>query len=150
MTPTHKPQTCTECGQLVKIYGRSIYKKLALQLVSLVEEWEAGRGDGDGYVHLRATIQSKQTGGGDFAKLRLWAPPLIEQKINDDTAKRASGMWRPTQAGVDFVRGRLRVPTHIFLYNDTVLSVSSELGSINDALGEAFHYGEMMATEAAQ
>lgn len=75
---------------------------------------------------------------------RWWG--LIESQPNeDDPSKKESGMWRLTELGVSFTEGRTTVPSHCYHYNGETMAHSDTQTTIEQALGEPFHYGEMMS-----
>jgi hypothetical protein len=82
--------------------------------------------------------------GGTLATLRHWK--LIEQQEQPDgeRSKKASGFWRPTELGVNFVRRMARVPSHVVLYNNEVEGFTETTTDIEEALGKHFDYAELM------
>lgn len=70
---------------------------------------------------------------------------LIIQKPNDsDKRKRCSGYWKPTQKGIDFVERRCLIPRIVHLYDKQIQGYSTELISVDEALGDHYDYTEMM------
>jgi hypothetical protein len=80
--------------------------------------------------------------GGEWTLLRHWG--LIESSPNEDPKKRNSGLWRPTEKGVDFAFGRLLIPSHFIGYNNMFIEYHGEHVGIKTALGEHFSYDELM------
>ena len=80
--------------------------------------------------------------GGDYAKLRHWG--LIVQATNKDISKRASGFWKPTKKGIDFINELCTVPKSIWTYNKELLGFSDGDINIREALGNKFDYTELM------
>lgn len=126
---------CPCCSQYVRVYSRSMYAEMARWLVLLVREHER---TGD-WVHAADTGAR----GGDYAKLKAWK--LVEQDINVDTNKAASGRWRPTREGIDFVHGRTKVRKKALFFDAKVMGFEGPEVSIIDALGKKFNYAELMA-----
>lgn len=134
---------CPCCGQLCKVYKRTIYAGMAHFLIWLVLEYESRMREGlQGSLWIDILDGPPQR-GGDFAKMAHWG--LIEQMANDDETKRTSRFWRPTQHGVDFVHARITIPKQVHLYNNDVVGFSSERFDIRDALGKKFNYQELMS-----
>lgn len=131
----HKGTACPCCGQVVKLYKRKLYDKQVDWLIWLVGE------------HFRTkdwvSVSDYPSRGGDYSKLVFWN--LVELKPKDVTArrKRTSGLWRPTQTGVDFVRGRVRVPAHVLVLNNKPFQFSEETVSVVDVAGESFDYSSL-------
>lgn len=138
---------CPGCMKTAKRYVRKLNAGMAYWLIRLVLTFE--RTQDWVYIHDFAheknyPRRSVSEIGGDFAKLRnLWG--LIVQKAkDDDSTKRCSGIWRPTQLGMDFAHGRIRVPQHITEYKEEIYSVSEELTTIQEALPDKFNYPKLM------
>ena len=129
---------CPACGQNVKLYKRKLGKIQCEALILLNEankemEW----------VHVR-TIIIKRNIHGDFAKMLYWG--FIEKKVNEDSKKKDSGIWKITEKGKKFLRGEITVPTHAFIYNGDLKGFSEHHTDIDTALGSDFDYGELMSS----
>ena len=83
---------------------------------------------------------------GDFGKLALWGFSKERAKDPRDTTRRTSGVWRITQRGIEFVCGVLRVPSHVWIYNNQSLGFTGDSISVLEALGRRFDYAELMRT----
>jgi hypothetical protein len=130
---------CPCCGQTCKLYPRVMYAGMGAWLIWLVLAYET---DPRWYSIHEGPVQR----GGDYGKLLHWK--LVERAPNDGTgAKRTSGRWRPTPEGSRFARGETRIPSRVYIYDNTVLRVSEETVSIQDVLGEHFNYGMLMSGE---
>lgn len=146
-----KGATCPCCNQFVKLYPRKLNKSMAYVLLLMechfrsdpVEEW----------LHVPSYItemvdprRAAVIRGGDFAKLKYWG--LIEEKpdVRDDGSPRV-GYWKLTPLGRQFCRREVKVPRRVYTYNSESLpwGVAEKLISIDDALGDAFRYDEIMA-----
>ena len=133
--------TCPCCGQYARLYKRKLNRTMAKGLVWLVRASGPG---GLAWVDYGAIgPRWLQKTGGTLATLEHWG--LIEAKPNrTDPAKRCSGIWRPRAEGVRFVKGEVRVPAKVHLYNNAIMGWSKETVNIEEALGEPFDYQEMM------
>lgn len=150
---------CPCCKQYVKIYKRTLGSQMARWLIWLVRTWEhVDKGSYGSTPRFESTrraphgawvdIRLSPVRGGDYAKLAHWG--LVEQKPNDgkkdNGAKdtKDSGYWRPTYKGIDFVRRRITVPSHVYLYDNVKLKEEERMISIDDALGKKYSYDELM------
>ncbi len=98
------------------------------------------REDWGKWVH---PIKQFQTINGDYAKLRHWG--LIEKSSDaPEPDKKANGMWRITQAGVDYVKGRTTVSEIALLYNNKCWGFKGNQVDIKKSLGTKFDYSELM------
>jgi len=80
-----------------------------------------------------------------MATLHHWE--LLENKPKkDDEDKRSSGFWRLTQKGRDFLRHKITVPKHAFVFDTKLIKFSREHTSVVTALGKKFSYEELMNT----
>ena len=131
--------TCPCCVQYAKTYRRKLNVTMARGLIWLARSTNME----PGWADMRRTgPRWLVAAGGEFAKVYHWG--LAEQQENTDSAKRTSGIWRLTETGVDFVQGRIRVPSHCYLYNNKALHFSDTLTTIREALGKKFNYAELM------
>jgi len=129
---------CVCCGQYARTYRRKLNSNMVVFLVDLVKK--TGTDEWIHYGELEFT-------GRDYNYLKHFG--LAECKVNKDPGKKGSGMWRPTERGVDFVHGRTKVPTHVFLYNNRIKSWSDTKGDVKDALGSKFNYSELLRGESS-
>lgn len=132
---------CPCCEQFVRVYKRPLYSSMARWLVWL----ERTYADTGTWVD----VKKRDARGGDYAKLQYWG--LIEQKTSPRAKgkTRSSGLWRPTARGELFVKGKLSVPKHVYLYDGRSLGFSAVAFSINDALGDEYDYAAMLAGDKA-
>lgn len=130
---------CPACCQMVKLYKRPLNAPMAAGLISLYK-----KGNGN-FMHITDILDGLKgsNGGGDFAKLRYWG--FIEEEANDDSAKRTSGSWKITPRGKEFVENKMKVPSHVHLYNGKRRGFAQEtVVSVISALGKHFDYAELM------
>lgn len=125
---------CPCCEQWCKIHKRKLSSNMGRFLLDLVIRWLETRD----WVHFKKC----RIGGYDYSVLAHFG--LIERKPNDDSAKKTSGFWRPTEKGIAFLRGKLRVPSHVYLYNDRCFGFTSELVFIEDVFRSKFDYQELI------
>jgi len=130
---------CPCCRQFCKIYKRKLNSGMARSLIWLVRTYLRGKD----WINVPKRAPGYVVSNRDYAKLAHWE--LIEQMPNTDPTKRTSGMWRPTQGGIDFVFGRISVAARVHLYNNEVVGFSSKRTTIEEALGDKFDYQELMS-----
>lgn len=142
---------CPCCKQYVKIYKRALGSQMARWLIWLVRTWDhkfqprmLKRVDNEAWIDIRLS----PVRGGDYAKLLHWG--LVQHKIdvlekNGGRDKRDSGLWRPTFKGIDFVNGKVKMPSHVYLYDNMKIGEESALITIEQALGKRHSYKELMS-----
>jgi hypothetical protein len=80
---------------------------------------------------------------GDCSKLRYWGLIFKSDGSRGD-GNPSNGYYGITSKGNDFVRGLIKVPKNIFIYNDEFDGFDGVDVSIVDCLGEKFDYSELM------
>lgn len=133
---------CPTCHRGYPKSKRGIYEGMALSLITMVQLFEAT----NDWVHVTDfnSINYKKYDKeclGDYAKLRFWG--MIVQKRNMTTQKTHSGLWKPTQKGIDYARGTIRVPRFVLLQNNKCKGFAGEPWRIDDALGKNFDLQEV-------
>ena len=134
--------SCPACGQLARVYKRKLNVSMVASLCWLVRK----SGPDLRWVHVNKDAPKwvvRQ--GGELAKLAHWGLVEAQDKDEDDTSKRTSGLWRPTLTGVDFAYDRIEMPTYAYLYDNRCMELSEETCVVRDALGTRFDYGELMS-----
>jgi len=147
---------CPCCGQFVKLYKRKLNGSMAYALILIYRYFEPNY---HGWLHVpsylnEAPIPAEVSAAirGDWAKLRFWDLLIEDTRTRDDGSRRA-GFWRITEHGRLFVRGLVRVPKYVYLYNKKVVQRRSPDGTsinIKEALGDKFNYSELMAATPEQ
>jgi len=126
---------CPCCGQRVQVYPRKFNANMATFLVSLVMRSKERGWD---WVHY----SDCQFTGRDYPYVKVWG--LAVTASSDDARKRTSGLWKPTDRGVRFVNGDLRLHEYAMIYDNALCGYSKGTIHIWDALGSRFAYDEMM------
>ncbi len=85
---------------------------------------------------------------GEHAKLTYWGLLERNTELRPDGSKR-NGYYRLTEKGEEFILDRIRLTSHIVLYNDRLLRLKSKKPDISiiDALGKTFNYRQLMQYE---
>jgi len=132
-----KGTSCPCCGQYAKEYKRRLNSSIAACLVVL------SKMEHNSFHHVGEVLKARgmNTIGRDFALLKHWG--LVEEKINVDTGRRSSGMWKITEEGIEFAQGKSKVARQVFLYNGQVTGRSFEDTTIFEALGDKFNFSEL-------
>jgi hypothetical protein len=132
---------CPCCGKHAQNYRRSLNSTMARSLIWLVRmsgasrEWVEVQEIGPAWL-----LRSKQ-----LPTLRLWS--LVERRPKDpgDTSRRSSGIWRPTNEGIDYAYGRITVPKTVIEYRSQVIGYDEEnQAHIRRSLGKKFDYFDLM------
>ena len=131
----HDGVNCPCCGQMSRIYKRKFNANMAVFLISLVQ---ISRSLGLDWVHYSKCLFR----GRDYPYVATWG--LAYCAKNDDTTKRASGFWRPTELGLQFVAGNVSIAKHVAMFDNSLCGYSREAVSIRKALGQKFDYQELM------
>ena len=130
---------CPCCGRVNKIYPRGIHWQSGAWLCLLVKRYltEERWYQVTEFYNLR---------GGDYAKLRFW--DLCELKAGTDYDKRTSGMWKPTEKGIKFAQGKIRIPAKVLLYQDKCVGFEEgkdvDIHEILNTSEGAFSWSETM------
>ena len=98
---------------------------------------------GKGWIHHKELTYT----GRDYTLTQYWGlaeTGKAEPDENGAQKKRTSGYWRPTELGIKFIRGEVKLPRSIYMYNgETRPDSEASLVSFEDALGEPFVYSEL-------
>jgi hypothetical protein len=145
-TPSRDMQRCPTCARSVKVYKKIIHYSLALEMIYIVKLY-AITNDWVRVIDVKRKVGDRHpavnVGGGDLAKLRYWG--LTFPCPNDNPKKRCSGLWKPTQDGIDFVNRKHKVNKYAVTYNAEVLKLEGQLVDIVGCLKDKFDYYELMA-----
>ncbi|AJF08282.1 hypothetical protein [Geoalkalibacter subterraneus] len=129
---------CPCCDQFVKRYRRKLNSGLAALLVRVYSEVSVRDSEG-GWLHIRDAV--KDLTGTDYAILRHFG--LLEP-YQQGGRRGGAGLWRLTEKGTLFVEGKTSVPEAVYLLNNKVHGYSPQTISIQEALGNAFDWDELM------
>lgn len=136
---------CPCCGQFAKRYRRRLNGSMCRALILICRHFRANPRDEWLHVEnfLKAIPSITSAVRGDVAKLRHWG--LIERKTDarEDGSDRC-GYYRQTAKAVSFIRGVVRVPSWVEIYNGKPEAFAAELVSIRECLGKRFDYSDLM------
>ena len=130
--------SCPCCGGRTKLYRRKMNSGMAAALCWLVAN------HGREYAHVAQGAGNIVLRNRDYSKLELWG--FIEQKPNEGGAKRTSGVWRATPEGEAFAMRETTAPSHAYVRSpgNVLEGFETTQTTIVEALGEHFHYQELM------
>lgn len=136
---------CPCCQQLAKVYKRKLSSSMAYALVLIYRHFRVDRGTE--FVHVPQLLNGHGVvaRGGDWSKLGFWG--MIEEHPDsrrDDGCKH-TGEWRLTDYGRRFAAAVDTAPKHLYFYNGQLILKSEERTFIREALGNRFHYDELMS-----
>ena len=129
---------CPACSQRVKKDRRAVHAEAVIFLIELVKKYLVQ----PRFYHIKDILHVKGKNSTDAAYFHHWG--LIEKGSapGNKTAKK-SGMYRPTQLGIDFVKGLVTVPAYAMIFNNTVFEWADEQIDVKTALGTKFDYAKL-------
>jgi hypothetical protein len=147
---TNQADSCPCCGQYAKVYKRHITGAMACALIQIYRYYWR-RSWSDEWLHVPKHLAALRFApgvqaswhGGDWSKLRYWE--LITPKPDEraDGSTRV-GFYKITDLGRGFVERKMEVPKYAFIYAQTFLGLALPYITIEDALGSAFSYNDLM------
>lgn len=143
--------TCPCCSQTVAAYRRYLHAGQVLWLLDLVKAWRAAGGTPETWIH-KSEIAAV---GNDYGFLAYFKPAGREEGLARSAPRELgsafTGRWQPTEAGLAWLRGEVKAPSHAMVFNRRVLSSAAEGVTVEEALGERFDYSAVMpAFDAAK
>lgn len=133
-----KGTNCDVCRQRVQMYKYTINGTAVADLINLYN-LTGGKTKDFRHVNEFSNLASRS-----FTKLKHWG--LIEDSVNEDTAKRTSGMWAMTDKGRAFVLGQIMIPDRVILFNKQAYNPQEKNEiTVEEALGKKFNYQELIS-----
>ena len=126
---------CPGCDRWGKIYPRHFNASMAKALIWLVNR-------GRPWPDVPNTAPKWLTRTNQLPTVRWWG--LAVRRESEDPAVKHSGMWQPTQRGIDFAHGRIPIPEKVFTYNAKALRFSEKHVFIDDVFKTRFDYEKVM------
>lgn len=128
---------CHACNQHAQEYRIKLNAGMARFLVELYKR-------GCQYlcepVRYEEIIHAVGTASLDYARIKYWL--LIEPVGEIPDRKKASGEWRMTRLGCRFVTGKVKVASHVRVYNSAWIDSVEPAVGIRDVLPKEFDYQE--------
>lgn len=129
---------CPCCDSYIRVYARTITRSQVHFLRDLYRaQSRLPAVDRPRGLDVRK-LEGQHMRGGDYSKLRLWG--LIER------GERGHGHWYLTGKGVQWLRGRIRVPRYAYVDRGELVRFSAEQLSVHDAHRETFDLDELLDT----
>ncbi len=144
-------QRCGECGRPNNVYTRKLSSTMAKNLIRLYHLGQTADGVNEHYDYDKAKLYfhvrqfDREAARGEFGVLQMWG--LVEEKANEDSTKKTSGMWRLTPEGEKFVTLASKIPKYVIIkWGSEHLGFSGPLVSIRECVeyGNRFNYAELM------
>jgi len=128
---------CPCCGQTIKVYRRKLNANMARFLIRLVRQFKETQ-DWVKYTDIRSEGE-----GRDYPYITKWEL-AITAPVTSSGDKKDSGFWKPTEKGIKFVQRLLKVPSHVYLYDNKVIGWEQRPVDIQDSLGSKWSWQELM------
>tara|TARA_R110002060_G_scaffold2549_3_gene4261 strand:+ start:2689 stop:3198 length:510 start_codon:yes stop_codon:yes gene_type:complete len=136
-----KGMICPCCDKFTRAYRRNFNSTMSRSLIWLVKIWEAE----NPWVDVPKNAPRWLVRSNQLPSVRWW--DLIERCPNDNPEVKHSGLWRPTQKGLEFVYKRTKIPSKALTYDGKVIALEGDMVTIEDTLGTKFHYAELMGDQ---
>lgn len=130
---------CPCCSQYARRYRRKFNSTMSRSLLWLVNHWSES---GVAWVDVPRNAPRWLVRSNQLPTVRWWG--LLQRAPSDDPKVKHSGLWAPTQAGIDFALGRTHIPSYATTYGGEVLWLDGQLSTIYETLGRHFDYEEIM------
>jgi predicted RNA-binding Zn-ribbon protein involved in translation (DUF1610 family) len=134
---------CPCCGQLAKVYRRSITRSMAKVMYAM---YAAGKADWHNLPLLMSTtpyLRGSASQGGDWAKLVYWGLVERVEQERGDGSKRC-GIARLTCEGIAFMERRTTVRRWAHVYDGECVGFAGPDVGILDVLPRDFEYRDIL------
>lgn len=128
---------CPCCRRKAKVYKRALNSGMIRVLLKIARACS-----GRDWVHVHDIFQGGGQKHRDWPLLKHWN--LVEPQTLRTGEKNSRGYWKLTDKGRDFLQGKIRVPSHVFVYNNTPVGFESKDVTAQEALGEPFNYFQVL------
>jgi len=95
----------------------------------------------DGWLHHT----DLDYGGRDYPMTARWG--LAETARDETGTKKTTGYWRPTDKGIQFVKGLIKIPKYLFMYKDKITGEVEQQITFEQALGTKFNFSDLFDNE---
>lgn len=129
---------CPCCHGYCKVYPIHFVSQMAYTLIWMVRVFERNQR----WINIPKEAPKNIIGSRCYDKLTLWG--LVEIKENTNTKKRTSGIWRPTQKGIDFVHRKITVSAVTYEYRGMIITASARQVDVVETLKKKWDYQELM------
>lgn len=132
---------CPCCTQFAKEYRRKLNSGMAFALVRMYQL------HGTSWQDKTITLKGAAAAARDESLLRHWG--LLEEDKRTRADGGHAGWWRVTDLGEQFIQGRVKVRSHVVLYDNRFRGLNGFEVTIEQCLGSRFSRAELMALRAA-
>jgi len=137
---------CPCCEQWTQLYKYSFHSGMVKALIYIYKAYENGDIPKGEFFHVEKYLKEKKVDfHGYHSKLKFWG--LLEQKSNDNPAKKWSGFWKITQKGIDFIKDEIALPKYVWLHNKKAYGFEGPNMLASELKFKHFNYAEMMGAE---
>jgi hypothetical protein len=127
---------CPCCDRFDKIYNYSLPLSSVKALTRL---GKISRMNTDYVAHYTEFNNNKSQTFVKFQYINL----VFQPETDEGSTKKTSGNWSITEKGIDFIQGRISIPSHLIIYHNELIGVSETNKYIDDFWSD-FNYKEMM------
>jgi hypothetical protein len=140
-----RTKTCELCGNEVHTYSRKFNAGMAKTMLSMLSYLNSAKPH-DGWMnvnHIPGPPGFVPSQSREISLVKLWG--LVEEKPNENTGKRTSGIWRMTDVGLTFVNDTMEIPSNVIETQRVFEGFEGDLVKIHQCEGDNFNYPELIA-----
>ena len=115
---------CECCGQSTWEHKHTLTQGLAVALLTFNSKL-------GGFGSIAEVLP--HNGICNFQKLKHW---VLVQKVEGQ----GSGIWQITPTGDDFINGRLKLPKHVWTFNDQTVEFEGDIVTCRDCLKDDVYW----------
>jgi hypothetical protein len=130
---------CPCCRKYARAYSRNFNGTMAKGLIWLVQQWSIHQT----WIDVPKTAPRWLVRSNQLPTVRWWGLAKRPAESRNSTLKH-SGLWEPTQKGIDFVLKKIKIPLQARTYDGKVTDLVGKEVSIVDTLGIKFDYLQLM------
>jgi len=139
-----KHTTCPVCERFAHYNPRRLNSSTARALIWLVNAYN----ETQDWINVPITAPKWLTATNQHTTLKYWG--LVERAPSSKEKKKHSGLWRPTELGIQFAKCQCSVAEQVLTYDDEKISETDEKITIEEALASyGFDYSEIMRNPSA-
>jgi hypothetical protein len=124
---------CPCCKQTVKLYKTPFSSNMGMFLTDLVKLYEEKKRP----IHYSECKYSSR----NYPHLSKWGMMFTEK--SEKKEKRTTGFWTPTEKGIAFAKGEIKVLSTVLIYNNQIFGFTGDDVSIEDVLKMPFNYEDV-------
>lgn len=117
---------CKCCKRHTQVYKRQLNTPMVCGLVYMIDQYN----DNQTWVDMRTESPKEIIQHNTWGLLRYWG--MVVKKPRTENEKNR-GFWLPTNIGFQFALGEIRVPSCMYVMDDTVILASDETVNAEEA-----------------